>query len=73
MNKKKIYEEDLHSTKKERTKELACGLNKCITPFFTVVSMEMLVCSIDIFLKYIYSWDKKECILFMRLAISISI
>lgn len=55
MNKKKIYEEDLHSTKKERTKELACGLNKCITPFFTVVSMEMLVCSIDIFLKYIYS------------------
>ena len=55
MNKKKFYEEDLHSTKKESTTELACGLNKCIIPFFTVVSMEMLVCSIDIFLKYLYS------------------
>ena len=56
--KKKFYEEDLHSTKKESTKEVACGLNKCIIPFFTVVSMEMLVCSIHIFLKYLYSWDK---------------
>ena len=49
MNWKKFYEEDLHSTKKESTTELAWGLNKCIIPFFTVVSMEMLVCSIDIF------------------------